>query len=583
MPHHETGTSQATAFRTFLDRDWAAWLQDFPELGTIFGYPGYNDRWTDDSKEGVARRKHHLESTLAELRGFSRERLSERDRMDFDLYSALLEECVRGLPFGMDANPFHFGMPHNLWMPVSQMEGIHLTIADLLALQPKGTVRDLEDIVARLERSEAAIDQNIGLLREGMALGYTAPKAAIHGVPDQVKGLIVADPWKSPFLEPFGHRPTTVAEADWQRICDRAQQAYVAHARPALERFHRFLVEEYLPHSRAEVGVATLQNGKAAYEYLIRWQTTTNLTAEEIHQIGLRELDRIHAEMEEIRRKVGFSGTLVEFYTHLRTDPKFFVPDADTLIERYRALGKRADAGLARLFGLLPRLPYGVDPMPAFKAPSSPAAYYQPGALSEGRPGIFYANTHDLRARPTWEMEDLVLHEAVPGHHLQIAIADELEGMPSFRRQSGYTAFIEGWGLYAETLGEELGFYQDPLSKMGQLIADAWRSVRLVVDTGIHAKGWTRQQAIDFFAANAGRSIADITVEIDRYIVWPGQALAYKIGQLKFTELRRWAEKELGDRFRIRGFHDVLLGEGGLPLEMVDGRVRRWVAQSPAV
>ena len=286
--------------------------------------------------------------------------------------------------------------------------------------------------------------------------------------------------------------------------------------------------------------------------------------------------------MEKVREAVGFRGNLQEFYQYLRTDPKFFLSSGDQLVTGYRALGKRADAGLARLFGVLPRLPYGVEPMPAFKAESSPAAYYQAGSRPDGRPGVFYANTSHMESRPSWEMEDLLLHEAVPGHHLQIAIADELDGLPSFRRHSGYTAFVEGWGLYAETLGDELGFYRDPLSRMGQLIADAWWSVRLVVDTGIHAMGWTREQAIEFFASNAGRSTSDITVEIDRYIVWPGQALGYKIGQLKFRELRTRAERALGARFDVRRFHDLLLGEGGVPLALVEARIDAWIRDGGA-
>lgn len=577
-----------TEFRTFLDRDWQAWLAESPELGTLYGYPGHNGRWTDDSPEGIERRWKHLAQARAALDRFSVADLSPEDRIDHDLYRNLLDEAEGGRPFGEEALPFHFGMPHNLWMPMSQMEGVHLTVADILALQPRSTSRDVADLVARLDRSGEAIEQNLALLREGLARGYSPPRAAVSGVADQVQGLIATEPRASPLLQPFAERPSGVGEEEWARAVEQAVRAYETSARPALTHLHTYLQREYLPRCRPEVGASALPNGVAYYARLIRWQTTTALSAEEIHQLGLRELDRIHTEMEKIRTQVGFGGSLVEFYAHLRTDPRFFLTDPESLVEKYRALGKRADAGLARLFGRLPRLPYAVEAMPAYKAPSSPAAYYQGGSLEDGRPGTFYVNTHHLDSRPLWEMEDLLLHEAVPGHHLQLAISDELADLPSFRRHSGYTAFVEGWGLYAETLGEELGFYKDPLSKMGQLIADAWRSVRLVVDTGLHAKGWSRQQAIDFFAANAGRSLSDITVEIDRYIVWPGQALGYKIGQLRFSALRRRAEQALGDRFRLREFHDVLLGQGGLPLDMVERRVDEWIAaqrsgSSPAV
>ncbi len=570
--------SSASAFRAFLDHDWSAWLDLYPELGTVFGYPGRNDRWTDDSSAGIARRRQQLESSLSAVRAFRRDELSPEDRTDYDLYQGLLEEAVAGLEFGEEPNPFHFGMPHNLWMPISQMEGVHLGLADLVVMQPRQTVKDLGDILARLRAAPAAIDNNVLLLDAGRNRGYTAPRAAIQGVPAQVLGLIPEDPMKSPLLDAFQHRPPTISEPEWGSLCSSACKIYTEAVRPALQRLHSYLKDQYLPACRDSVGIAAVPNGPRAYEHLIRWQTTTSLTAKQIHGIGLAELDRIHGEMEKVRVAAGFTGTLAEFYTYLRTDPKFFLDTADALVEKYRALGKRADAGLPRLFGHLPRLPYGVEPMPAFKAPSSPAAYYMPGATSDGRPGVFYANTHNLGTRPRWEMEDLVLHEAVPGHHLQLAISEELGGLPAFRRHSGFTAFVEGWGLYAETLGEELGFYQDPLSKMGQLIADAWRSVRLVVDTGIHAMGWSRDQAIRFFAENAGRSMADITVEIDRYIVWPGQALGYKIGQLKFRELRTRAEQKLGAKFNVRAFHDIVLGEGGLPLQMVEDRVDAWIA-----
>jgi uncharacterized protein (DUF885 family) len=567
----------ATPFRTYLDEDWTEWLGEYPELGTVFGFPGYNARWTDDSTEGIAQRGRHLERSLARLRGFRRDDLSPGDRVDFDLYRDLLETATEGLQFGEEPNPFHFGMPHNLWMPLNQMEGIHLAAADLLVMQPRQSVPDLEDILARLRGLPAVIDNNLALLEAGRRRGYTAPRIAIRGVPDQVQGLIPEDPAATPLLEAFRERPTTVPAAEWERLAGEARQVYGQQVRPAMQRLHSYLVAEYLPACRETVGLSALPTGAAEYEHLIRWQTTTSLTARQIHEIGLAELERIHREMETVRTAAGFAGTLPEFYAHLRTAPRFFFHSAEELIDGYRALGKRADPGLAKLFGHLPRLPYGVEPMPAFKAASSPAAYYVAGAPSAGRAGIFYANTHNLASRAHWEMEDLVLHEAVPGHHLQIALSAELDGLPAFRRHSGYTAFVEGWGLYAETLGGELGFYHDPLSRMGQLIADAWRSVRLVVDTGMHSLGWSRDRAIKFFADNAGRSEADITVEIDRYIVWPGQALAYKIGQLKFSELRSRAEKALGGAFDIRTFHDLLLGEGGLPLGLVEGRVDAWI------
>ncbi|MHB8352765.1 MAG: DUF885 domain-containing protein [Thermoplasmata archaeon] len=571
-----------TEFRTYLDEDWALWIEEYPELGTVFGIPGYNDRWTDDSPAGIARRERHLRASRDRWTAFDRSALDPDDRLNHGLYGTMLAEAIEGLAFGEEPNPFHFGMPHNLRMPLNQMEGIHLGAADLLALQPHATVPDLEALLARLRSLPRAIDLTVDLLETGRAAGLTAPRVALRGVPEQVNGLIPEAAEATPLLDGLRERPTGVEAGAFSRLRDEAVGLYDGSVRPAFARLRAYLTDTYLPACRETVGLSALPDGAAAYAHLIRWQTTTALTPSEIHAIGLAELDRIHREMEAVRARAGFPGSLAEFFQFLRTDPRFYCDRPEELIEGYRALAKRADPGLARLFGRLPRLPYGVEPMPSFKAASSPAAYDQPGAPAAGRAGLFYANTHDLRARPRWEMEDLVLHEAVPGHHLQIALADELEDLPAFRRHSGPTAYIEGWGLYAESLGGELGFYQDPYAKMGELIADAWRSVRLVVDTGIHAFGWSRERAIRFFAEQAGRAEADIAVEVDRYIVWPGQALGYKIGALKFRELRARAEARLGARFDVRAFHDTLLAEGALPLDLVADRVEAWIRAAGA-
>ena len=305
--------------------------------------------------------------------------------------------------------------------------------------------------------------------------------------------------------------------------------------------------------------------------------TTTNLTPQEIHEIGLREVRRLRVEMDAVMVRSGFQGSFSEFKEFLRKDPRFYMSRAEELLDGYRVIAKKTDPQLGRLFGRLPRLPYGVLPVPKFRETSSPAAYYMSGAPATGRAGYFYANTYQVGIRPRWEMEGLALHEAVPGHHLQIAIAQELDHLPEYRRWTGPTAFIEGWGLYAESLGEELGFYKDPYSKFGQLMFDVWRSTRLVVDTGMHAMGWTRDRAIEFFRENTAMSDVGIAVEVDRYIVWPGQALAYKLGQLKFRELRTLGEARLGERFDVRAFHDLLLDEGALPLHLVERRAKDWI------
>jgi len=319
--------------------------------------------------------------------------------------------------------------------------------------------------------------------------------------------------------------------------------------------------------------------GREWYAYRVRFETTTDMAPDAIHELGLSEVKRIRGEMERIKAQTGFTGTLEEFFTFLRSDPRFYYNTREELLVAYRDIAKRIDPELTRVFGRIPRLPYGVIPIPEYSEKTNTTAYYSPGSPESNRPGYYFVNLYDLKSRPKWEMEALSLHEAVPGHHFQIALAQELDELPQFRRNGSFTAFVEGWGLYAESLGPELGMYSDPYSKFGQLTYEMWRAVRLVVDTGMHAKGWTRQQAIDYFVANSSKPLHDIEVEIDRYLVWPGQALAYKLGELKIKELRAHAQRELGDAFDLRAFHDQLLGAGPLPLSVLETRMKEWVAK----
>ena len=566
------------ALRTFLKDDWDRWMAEYPELATSFGVRGFDDRWTDDSPSGIEKRTRHLHESRATLLRLSPEGLTPRERTNIDLYRELLEGAEAGLRFGLDPLPFRLGVPHNLLLPVNQMEGIHLTAADTLEIQPRENLQDYEHLLGRVRSLGDAIDQNIALLERGLEQGLTPHRVAIRGVPDQVRGLMPEDPMTSPLLDAFQSFPDSIRAADRQRLLEAVQRAYTTQLLPALRRLHEYLTTKYLPACREVPGVAALPDGSALYEYLVGWETTTRLRPREIHEIGLREVKRIRGAMELLMGKTGFHGTFPQFLDFLRTDRQFFFPDAASLVDRYRVIAKTIDPNLGRVFGRLPRLPYGVMPIPDYRAKSSPTAYYLPGAPATGRPGTFFANTYELTARPRWEMEALTLHEAVPGHHLQIAVAQELDDLPDFRRFTGPTAFVEGWGLYAESLGSELGMYDDPYSRMGQYIYDMWRSVRLVVDTGIHAMGWSRDDAIRFFRENTGKSEVDIAVEVDRYIVWPGQALAYKIGQLKIRELRTESEQALGPKFDRRAFHDRVLEEGALPLGMLEARIRAWVA-----
>ncbi len=567
----------ATQFRSFLSADWKEWLRQAPEVATYVGEPGLDDRWSDDSPEGIQIRRAHLAASRDRLQDILPERLPASDRLNYDLYRELIETAEGGLRFGNDALPFRFGMPRNLWMPINQMDGIHVTAAEALNLQPRRTVRDYEAILHRLAALPVAIDQTIALMEAGRARQYTPPRVAIRGVPVQVAALMPVDPVESAFFRPFRAFPGGLADSDRARLLAEARETFSERLLPSLARLKEYLTDRYLPACRETVGASELPEGAELYEFYSRWQTTTAQSAQEIHEIGLREVRRLRSEMERVIARSGFEGSFGQFLDFLRTDPRFFLDRPETLVDSYRILTKKCDPGLAGLFGRLPRLPYGVLPMPEYRAPSSPAAYYEPGSPEAGRPGYFYVNTYKTETRGTWESEALALHESVPGHHLQIALAQERTDLPEFRRHSGHTAFVEGWGLYAESLGEELGFYQDPYSKFGELSFDMWRSVRLVVDTGVHAMGWSRDRAIVFFRENTGTNEQDIGVEVDRYIVWPGQALAYKIGQLKIRELRTLAERRLGDRFDVRAFHDRVLEEGAIPLDMLEARVRAWV------
>lgn len=576
------GANAATEFQQFLARDWEAWLDLTPELSTFVGAPGRNDRWNDDSDAGVAARRALLEKGRAALERFRRGELGEADRLNYDLYRELLATTEAGLGFGVDPFPFHLGWPHNLWMPLNQMDGIQTSAADISDVQPLVTTRDFEDLIARLRTFPRAVDNNLARMEDGLRRGFSAPKVSIAGVPDEITAQLTDDPLASSVLRGFREYPTTVPVADREALTQRAVAAYRDDVTPALRKLRDYLNRTYLPGARESVGASALPNGPEFYAYLARWVTTTDLTPQQIHEIGLAEVRRIRGEMETVMRSTGFGGSLAEFNEHLRGDPAYFYDSPEALLDGFRVIAKRIDPMLSKLFGRLPRLTYGVLPVPEYRAPSSPAAYYQPGSPEAGRPGYFYANTYKVDARPKWSMEALTLHEAVPGHHLQLALAQEPEELPEFRRRTGYTAYVEGWGLYAESLGEELGLYRDPYSKFGQLTFDMWRSIRLVVDTGMHALGWSRDRAIQFFRENVGQSDQDIRVEVDRYIVWPGQALAYKIGQLKIRELRTRAEQRLGSRFDLRAFHDLVLGEGALPLNLLADRVDRWVESRAA-
>src|SRR3989440_2184643 len=547
-------------------QNWEYTMHQYPEFATAVGYAGQNARWTDYSLEAVARRKRELNDPLTALRTIDRAQLSAGDQLNYDLFR-------RDATDALDQSRF----PGEL-MPVTQLGGVQQDVPATIAQMPANTVQEYEDIIARLRAVPVLVNQTIALLQRGLATGVTPPQITLRDVPAQALSLVVADPLTSPMLAAFMHFPAEIAGADQQRLRTAAVAAYRDSVAPAFQKFSAFLRGTYLPGARQTIGMRDLPNGLDWYRVRARTTTTTDLTPEQIHAIGLAEVKRIRGQMDSLIAATGFKGAFADFVRFLRTDPRFFFTTSADLLRASRDLTKRIDPELERLFGTLPRLTYGVSPVPSYAERSQTTAYYQAGSPLAHRAGTYFVNTYNLPARPRWEMEALTLHEAVPGHHLQIALAQELEGVPQFRRFGGYTAFVEGWGLYSESLGGELGLYTDPYSKFGQLTYEMWRAIRLVIDTGIHTMGWTPEQAIDYFKGNAPQTEHDITVEVDRYIVWPGQALAYKIGELKIKELRAYAAATLGSKFDIRAFHDQVLGAGALPLDVLDARIHAWVA-----
>jgi len=540
-------------------------MLEYPGFATRKGDPRGQDRLTDYSAGGLARRQKAERDSLQLIKSINRDGLSAAQRVNYDLLLDELERDVRSQEF-----PDHY-------LQMNQMGGPQQDLASLLAMMPNARAGQLENQIARMEAFPEYVDQQIALMREGLKQGVTAPKITLRDVPAQIRSQLVDDANQSPLLEGFAELPATIDPLQAETLRARAAAVYRQKVVPAYEKLLEFTEDEYLPGARESIAAKDLPNGEAWYRNNVALRTTTDLTPREIHEIGLSEVARIRAEMDVVIESTGFEGSFEEFLHFLRTDPQFYHTSAEALMREYRDICKRADPELTKLFGILPRTPYGVIEVPDYAAKSTTTAYYQRGSLKAGRPGYYFANTYALDTRPRWEMEALSLHEAVPGHHLQISIQQELEGLPWFRQEPAYTAFVEGWGLYSESLGTEMGFYKDPYSRFGQLTYEMWRAIRLVVDTGMHDLGWTRAKAIEYFKANASKSEHDIVVEIDRYIVWPGQALAYKMGELKIKELRAFAEEQLGDDFDIRTFHDEVLGRGAVPLSVLDANVRAWV------
>lgn len=565
VPDAEATSPESRALHAFFAAEWERSMRDAPELASYRGDDRYADRWTDYSLAAIAARETADRDALARLRAIDRDALSAADQLSYDVFLWQAERAVER-------------QQYREWLqPVSQQGGVQ-TADGIAEVLPFADADDYRAWLARMRAVPAMVDQTIAVMREGIAADNMPPRILMERVPGQVAAQIVDDPAESPFYRPFAEFPRDFPAAEKAVLQAEARQLIAEAIIPAYREFATFFESEYLPNARDTIAAADLPDGKAYYDFLAGYFTTTDLTADAIHQIGLREVARIRAEMEQVKAEVGFDGTLAAFFTHLRTDPKFFYETPGELLEGYRALSKRIDPELVKVFETIPRLPYGVRPIPDNIAPDTTTAYYQGGAVDGTRAGYYYVNLYKPEVRPKWEMMALSLHEAVPGHHFQFARGMELPGVPMFRRVGYFVAYGEGWGLYAERLGYDMGLYDDPYDRMGQLAYDMWRAVRLVVDTGIHSKGWSRQQAIDYFMDNSPKTLQDVTNEIDRYIAWPGQALAYKIGQLKISELRERASSALGEDFDLRRFNDAVLSTGSVPLATLERHIDSWIA-----
>ena len=574
----QSGAGADQRFGTLIADHWEWIARDHPEGATLRGDNRYNDRLTDQSAEAVRARKAHWVDLLKELRTFDSSQLTPQNRVSLQVLTTVAVNRTRvdsffpDLPFG--ANDFsQMG-----WSPVTQMYGPQLTLPLLAKSTHFGTVADYEAYLKRLGAVPRLLTQYRQQMQAAIDAGWVQPAVAVQRVPEQLDAQSAADPAQSPLFLPFTRFPPDITEADQKRLTDSARQLLSEQVMPAFRDLKQFYETAYLPAAtrRKGLGASKLPGGADFYQALIANNTTTTLSARDIRDIGLREVARIRSEMDSLIARTGFKGSRADFMRFLHDSPQFYYDKPEDMLIGYRDIAKRADAELPKLFAELPRLPYGIRAMPAYEGDN--AEHYTRGGGDGTRAGFFEANVNHLRTRPKYNMEDLLLHEAVPGHHLQVARAQELKDLPDFRRFGFFIAYAEGWALYAESLGDEMGFYAEPYSKFGQLSAEMLRACRLVIDTGLHAFGWDRDRAILYLIDNSAINEDFAKAEVDRYIVWPGQALGYKIGELKIKELRSKAKAALGDRFDLRRFHNALIDDGPLPLDVLESRIDEWIA-----
>lgn len=554
------------AFAALVEEAWEFRLREDPLFATETGDHRFDDQLPKISLADQRRRDAENRRFLARLEAIDRDRLSAVDQLNYDIFGRVLRDQIRAADFRL------------YLMPISDRWGFHIDFPELPRNLSFSTTRDYENYIARLNGFRQYAQGHIELMREGIRQGITVPSIIMRRYNEPLESQIVEDPEKSLLYKPLREFPETVPASDRERLRSEAREAISGSVVPGYRQFLAFMREEYVPNCRGTIAASALPSGRDYYRYCVaKFTTLDELSPEEVHATGQAEVQRIRAEMEKLIREVGFEGDFAAFTNHLRTDARFYANTVEELEKEVAFILKRMDGELPKLFGRLPRMPYGVRQVPEYIAPQATAAYYQSPSGDGRRAGFFYINTYQLPSRPLYMLEALSLHEAVPGHHLQIALQQELEDLPPFRKYTGFTAFVEGWALYAERLGLETGFYQDPYSDFGRLTMEMWRACRLVVDTGIHYFGWTREQAIDYMLTNSAMPLHDIRAEVDRYIGWPGQALAYKTGEMKIRALRTEAEQQLGERFDVRSFHDVVLGSGAVPLGMLEQNVRAWI------
>ena len=550
-------------FETYLNEDWEIYLNENPLFATYVGDKRFNDIIKSNSIDVFNDSKKSDTSSLNKLRQINQSILSDENKLNYKLKEFDLLNNIESKEF-----PIYF-------LRLNQRGGIQsfYETGNRLVYTSK---KDYLDWLSRLEQFSQNINTSLEINKKGLANKITQPKLVTEAVIAQISAILESNIENNPYMKVFLEADENILSSNEKNtLIERAEELIVNKINPAYKQLNDFLIKEYLPQSRNSIGISGVPGGKEYYEYLTRYFTTTNLAPDEIHNLGLKEIKRIRSEMEDIIKKVEWEGNFDSFLNYLRTSPRFYYDNPDDLFNAYLIMSKTIDPLLPKIFKTFPRAPYGVIPIPDESAPFTTTAYYN--SPSPGRPGYFYANLYKPESRPKYEIPVLTVHEAVPGHHFQISIAQELENVPIFRKYMGITAFIEGWGLYSEELGDHIGLYEDPYDKFGQLTYDMWRAIRLVVDTGMHYKDWSREDAIKLFVDNSAKSLLDIENEVDRYIAWPGQALAYKIGQLKILELRNKAQSMLGDLYDIKDFHHEVLKRGSLPLDLLEFYIDEWI------